>query len=89
MTGDANDNALEGGPGADRLDGGLGQDTAAYTTSNTGVEVNLGTGVTASGDATGDTFLSIENLAGSRYNDRLTGDAGDNVLSGSVGADIG
>ncbi len=88
FTGDANDNILEGGSGADRLDGGPGQDTAVYTTSDNRVQINLATGSISGGDAAGDTFLSIENLAGSGHNDSLTGDAGDNVLTGGAGADV-
>ena len=88
LTGAAGDNILEGGPGADRLDGGPGRDTAAYSTSNTRVEINLAAGSITGGAAAGDTFLSIENLTGSAHNDSLTGDAGDNVLAGGAGADV-
>lgn len=88
LTGDAGDNTLEGGPGADRLDGGPGRDTAAYTTSDDRVEINLSAGSITGADAAGDTFLAIENLTGSGYDDSLTGDAGDNVLAGGAGADI-
>ena len=88
LTGDAGDNILEGGAGADRLEGGPGRDTVAYTTSGGRVAINLATGSITGADAAGDTFLSIENLTGSGYNDSLTGDAGDNVLAGGAGADI-
>ena len=88
LTGDAGDNILEGGSGTDRLEGGPGQDTAAYTTSGDRVVINLSAGSITGGDASGDTFLSIENLTGSGHNDSLTGDAGGNVLSGGAGADV-
>ena len=88
LTGGAGDNILEGGAGADRLEGGPGRDTAAYTTSGGRVAINLAAGSITGADAAGDTFLSIENLTGSGYNDSLTGDAGDNVLAGGAGADI-
>ena len=39
------------------------------------------------GDATGDSFASIENLTGSAHADSLTGDDDDNVLSGGGGND--
>jgi Ca2+-binding RTX toxin-like protein len=38
-------------------------------------------------DATGDSFMSIENVLGSAFNDRITGDAGANRLDGGAGAD--
>ncbi|MCE8556947.1 VCBS domain-containing protein [Ruegeria pomeroyi] len=93
---DANANLLSGGngndllrgrAGADTLDGGSGSDTADYEDSDSAVNVNLGTSVTSGGDAVGDTFISIENLTGSRWDDVLTGDGNDNILQGRLGAD--
>ncbi|MGO6689611.1 RTX toxin, partial [Rhizobium leguminosarum] len=77
---------LKGGAGADVLDGGTGNDTASYAGS-TAVNVNLATGAATGGHATGDKFVSIENLTGSSYNDVLTGNSGSNVLDGGAGAD--
>ncbi|NKQ73824.1 calcium-binding protein, partial [Rhizobium ruizarguesonis] len=78
---------LKGGAGADVLDGGSGRDTASYEGSGA-VHVNLATGAASGGHATGDKFISIENLTGSSYNDVLTGDSGRNVLHGGAGADV-
>ena len=89
--GDGND-ILEGGAGADNLDGGAGVDTASYeksldTNSNgRGVEVILG-GITEGEDAMGDTFVGIENLRGSAFDDRLTGNSVANTLEGGAGGD--
>jgi hypothetical protein len=77
---------LKGGAGADVLDGGAGADTAIYAGS-AAVKINLLTGTASGGHATGDKFISIENLIGSSYNDTLVGNAVNNVLSGRAGAD--
>ena len=77
---------LKGGAGADLLDGGSGNDTASYAGSSA-VNVNLTTGAASGGHATGDKFVSIENVTGSSYNDVLRGNSGSNVLDGGAGAD--
>jgi Ca2+-binding RTX toxin-like protein len=87
LTGNAGDNILAGGGGPDILNGGQGLDTASYAGSASGVSVNLGTGVASGGDAEGDAFVDIENLAGSAFADDLTGNAGTNVLTGGLGDD--
>ncbi len=87
LYGGTGDDELLGGAGADLLDGGADTDTATYSNSNAAVTINLGTGFTAGGHAVGDTFVSIENLFGSRYDDTLTGDGGANVINGYVGND--
>ena len=88
LTGNDGNNELHGGAGADVLDGGPGYDFASYSGSNAAVTVNLATGAASGGHATGDTFSGIERLGGSRYNDHLTGDDGDNFLVGRAGADM-
>ncbi|WP_395650167.1 beta strand repeat-containing protein [Brevundimonas sp.] len=80
------DDTLIGGSGADQINGGLGLDLASYVTAASGVIVSLATGGSG-GDATGDTFNAVENLAGSNFNDVLAGDAGANYLLGLVGDD--
>ncbi|QRF68904.1 VCBS domain-containing protein [Ponticoccus alexandrii] len=87
---DGND-ILRGREGADVLNGGEGSDTADYLGSAGFVNVSLLTGYAGGGagsHAIGDTFNSIENLAGSANNDRLGGDNGDNILTGRGGDDI-
>jgi Ca2+-binding RTX toxin-like protein len=88
IQGKAGDDTLVGGAGSDSLDGGDGIDTANYAASNEAVDVDLTTsGPQSGGDADGDTITNIENVLGSRYGDRLVGDAGDNVLNGGAGSD--
>ena len=62
-----------------------GRDGASYRDSDAGVTVNLTTGTGSGGHAQGDTLRSIENVAGSRHADQLTGDSGNNLLEGNGG----
>ncbi|MGL4239333.1 Hint domain-containing protein [Tabrizicola sp.] len=80
---------LVGGAGADVLDGGIFDfGTADYSTSPTGVNVNLGDGAPESGgDAQGDTLTRVAYLVGSDFGDTLIGTAGINSLTGGQGAD--
>ena len=84
---DGND-TLDGGAGGDVLDGGKDVDMASYVDSIGGVAVNLATGTANGGFATGDTLYSIEWLAGSGYDDSLTGDLNANELHGDAGTDV-
>ncbi|HEU00060.1 MAG TPA: calcium-binding protein, partial [Aurantimonas coralicida] len=83
--GDDND-LLFGGAGGDLLDGGAGIDTASYAFAAAGVTVSLDGG-TGTGEATGDGFVSIENINGSEFADSITGDGTDNTLNGLGGDD--
>jgi Ca2+-binding RTX toxin-like protein len=87
LTGDLHANVLEGGAGADRLDGGWGSDTASYAHAAAAVTADLSKSANNTGEAAGDTYLSIENLLGSKFNDRLVGDNFNNVLTGGDGQD--
>jgi len=88
LSGVAGDDILEGGAGGDELDGGSGIDTASYEGSTNRVVINMATDSIMSGHATGDRFISIENVTGSRFGDTITGDGGGNVLSGENGQDV-
>ncbi|MEZ5918806.1 MAG: M10 family metallopeptidase C-terminal domain-containing protein, partial [Alphaproteobacteria bacterium] len=85
------DNILNGGAGADYIDGAGGNDTADYSASALGVNVDLLNGAATGGDAQGDTLIDIENVTGSdaaSQRDWLWGDAGANILKGLAGADM-
>ena len=70
------------------LRGGAGSDTASYSASTAGVNVNLATSAASGGYAQGDTLLEIENVEGSKYPDILFGNEKDNVLRGLDGNDF-
>jgi Ca2+-binding RTX toxin-like protein len=86
LLGGKDNDTLTGGTGADVLNGGDGADTASYLTAAAGLTVSLTTG-TGTGDAQGDTFISIENLTGSGFTDTLVGAGNANVLDGGGGID--
>ncbi len=86
LNGGAGDDVLVGGAGSDQLIGGGGVDLASYVTSTSGVTASLGSGG-VSGDASGDSYAGVENLAGTNFADDLTGDASSNYLLGLFGDD--
>lgn len=90
LIGDAGNNTLRGGAGADVIDGGEGmRDRASYAFSPEAVDVSLSRlGPQVGGDAEGDTLAGIEDLTGSSHDDRLTGNSLDNIINGGAGADI-
>jgi Ca2+-binding RTX toxin-like protein len=79
---------LAGGGGGDYLDGGDGIDVLNYSSSAASVTVSLAAGTAYGGDAQEDIFRNIENVLGSAFGDRLTGDAGANTLRGDKGNDV-
>ena len=78
---------INGGAGTDRLIGGAGRDTLDYTGSGAGVTVSLATGMVSGGHAEGDTVSGFEDVAGSAFDDHITGDGGANELAGGRGHD--
>jgi Ca2+-binding RTX toxin-like protein len=87
LDGGSGNDVLDGGEGADRLLGGAGCDTASYASAKTGVTADLGNAKLNTGDAAGDTYSHVENLAGSAFGDVLSGNRGMNTINGGQGAD--
>lgn len=87
LTGDDEANIFVGSAGADILDGGNQIDTVDYSASAAAITVDLALGTGLGGDAEGDQLISIEKIIGTRYDDSLTGDDGDNIFAGGAGAD--
>ncbi|MEL6953060.1 MAG: hypothetical protein AAFY68_00830 [Pseudomonadota bacterium] len=87
LFGEAGDDILLSGGGGGTLDGGAGNDRAAYWTSPIAITASLANPGLNTGHAFGDAYVSIENLQGSNFGDRLLGDAGDNEIFGNNGDD--
>lgn len=85
--GDAGNDTLIGGAGADTLYGGYGIDLVDYSASAAGVQVDLGTNSGTGGDAQGDVLSLVENVTGTAYDDRMSGDGAGNLLVGGAGND--
>ena len=88
LVGNASNNFLRGGLGQDLMNGGTGFDFASYRNSTVGITVDLATPANNTGEAIGDTFISIEGLEGSNFSDTLRGDANQNFLRGAAGGDV-
>jgi Ca2+-binding RTX toxin-like protein len=88
LDGGDGDDYLVGGAGDDIIKGGAGWDWSSYEDATAGVTVDLTkTGQQDTIGAGKDTLSGIEHLYGSKFNDVLTGDAGDNYLWGDAGDD--
>ena len=87
LVGRSGNDFLRGDAGGDVLNGGGDRDWALYNGSDAAITVNLDTGAASGGHADGDTFISIENVLGSRFGDTITGDSESNFLRGNTGAD--
>ena len=77
------------GDGADHYDGGASnQDVVHYTTSPGGLTVDLTDTSNSTGIATGDSYVGIERITGSDFDDVLIGDGIVRHLYGGDGNDI-
>jgi Ca2+-binding RTX toxin-like protein len=85
IVGHEGDDRIAGGPGNDAMHGIEGKDTANFYSSPAAITASLATNV-ATGEGS-DTMSGIENLVGSKYNDKLTGSSGANTLRGYEGKD--
>ena len=87
LNGNDGNDFLVGGAGGDILDGGLGRDTASYSNSDAGVDIDLALNTASGGDATSDTISGIENVIGSEFSDFLDGSTDHNRIDGLDGND--
>jgi Ca2+-binding RTX toxin-like protein len=87
LDGGIGDDVLFGGVGADTLIGGTGRDRAQYSESTTALVVDLQYSQYNTGEAEGDVYIGIEDLAGSAFNDTLFGNSYANQVFGRDGSD--
>ena len=87
LAGGGADDTLIGNGGADDLNGGSGSDTASYAGATERVTASLGNAAINTGDAKGDTYVSVENLFGTGFDDALNGQNNANDINGAAGND--
>jgi Ca2+-binding RTX toxin-like protein len=85
--GGAGNDTIMAGDGHDVIDGGDGRDCAAYMDSDAAVFINFRTHEAHGGYAEGDTYIHIEQVRGSEYNDVLVGNDSGMDLKGGAGQD--
>lgn len=82
----ANNDVIVAGEGDDKYDGGSGLDLIDYSGATAGMSINM-----SKHWAVGlgnDYIKSIENVIGSAFGDKITGDKRDNVIDGGAGNDV-
>ncbi|MBM1173080.1 M10 family metallopeptidase C-terminal domain-containing protein [Microvirga arabica] len=87
LYGDSGNDTLQGRGGGDLLHGGDGYDFASYFDAGSAVVANLLNASINTGEAAGDSYISIEGVHGSQFNDLLTGSNFGNDLYGHEGND--
>ena len=88
INGTSGDDHLVATANAETVNGYGGVDSISYLNSSGGVTVQLWGGTGSGGHAQGDTLISIENVQGSNFGDRLEGTDGQNWLYGNGGDDV-
>jgi Ca2+-binding RTX toxin-like protein len=86
VVGSAFQDLFFGSVGNNVFDGGAGLDTVSYENATSASFALLGSTSNTVSSGT-DTFINIENLIGSAFNDGLSGDGGANVIFGRNGND--
>lgn len=92
LYGNGGNDLLDGRAGSDFLSGNAGRDRATYASAGNAVRVDLATeeaSVIEGGHVVTDTLTpSIENVTGTRFDDRLVGRDTNNDLAGGGGDDV-
>lgn len=88
IDGGAGNDTIAGGAGNDTLKGGTGIDVVSYADAASAITIDLAV-LTSQSDGDGglDTLSGFENIIGTAYADKLTGDKLANVIEGGADAD--
>ena len=84
--GEGGDDTVIAGAGIDKFDGGDGEDLISYAFEFSLVDIDLASG-TNGGAAALDVLQNVENVIGTGFDDRITGNTAANLLEGSAGSD--
>ena len=90
IQGNNGNDVIYGGKGGDHIQGGLGMDTVIFqgdSVNAKGVTVSLKDGHGRGADAEMDTYVSIEAVSGTEFNDVIEGSNSNNIIGGSGGND--
>lgn len=82
------DDSIADGGGKDRYIGGEGTDRVIYQDADAGIVANLAKGWIKGGDGIRDKVIGIENVRGTDFRDKMTGDGEDNQFQGLAGNDL-
>ena len=85
--GEEGDDLIIGSISTEYIDGGEGNDSVTYRNSESGVTVNLSTGICKGGYAENDRLKGIENIEGSEFNDIVHDGENSNVIDTGEGDD--
>lgn len=89
VEGGAGKDLFYAGAGADAYDGGDdNKDEVLYTTSAIGLTLDLTNTANSTGIAAGDSYINVERLTGSNFDDMIIGGSGIAHLKGADGNDI-
>ncbi|WP_069305794.1 CAP domain-containing protein, partial [Methylobrevis pamukkalensis] len=88
LEGGTGNDTLMGGAGADVFNGGGGSDTAMFGHVQTGLVISMRTPSKSTGEARGDTFVNVETIVATSFDDAVYGDETANILRGLDGADV-
>jgi hypothetical protein len=80
ITGTPGGDDLSGDSLPDHFDGGAGEDMVIYYNATSGVTASLLNPAINTGIAAGDTYVSVEDMYGTDFDDFLQGDNGNNII---------
>ena len=87
LYGEEGDDTIVVGTGSNYIDGGDGEDTLSYKLSPSKIKIDMNEGKGSGSLIHESIFVNIENIVGSKFDDKIIGNDKDNKLFGSDGDD--